>query len=164
MLYIFDLDLTLICSRHRQATLPDGTLDLDHWIENNTPEKIMQDSLLPLGRQIREYLKQAPKHRTHIACTARFMQDADHDFLQAHGLEFDSILSRPAGCSDSDVTLKDRLLRDYAEEIRVPFARLMSYAHFWDDNEKIRKHFTTYGVSCYNPYKFNDRYSKENAA
>ena len=34
MLYIFDLDHTVIDSSHRQITRPDGSLDLDAWIEN----------------------------------------------------------------------------------------------------------------------------------
>ena len=47
MLYIFDLDHTVIDSSHRQLTREDGSLDLDNWIENCTHEKIMQDSLFP---------------------------------------------------------------------------------------------------------------------
>jgi len=35
---IFDLDGTIIDSSHRQATLPDGTLNLPAWIENSTPK------------------------------------------------------------------------------------------------------------------------------
>ena len=31
---IFDLDGTTIDSNHRQATLPNGNLDLKHWFEN----------------------------------------------------------------------------------------------------------------------------------
>ena len=49
MLYIFDLDHTVIDSSHRQLTREDGSLDLDNWIENCTHEKIMQDRLLPLA-------------------------------------------------------------------------------------------------------------------
>ena len=159
MLFIFDLDLTLICSRHRQATLPDGTLDLEHWIENNTPEKIMQDSLLPLGRQVAHYLKHVPPGRVNIACTARFMQEADYKFLYLHGLHFDRILSRPKGCTDGDVELKEKLLRRFALTQKTSFARLMKTAHFWDDNEKIREHFTDHGVTCYNPHEFNRKYA-----
>ena len=49
MRFIFDLDHTVIDSSHRQATLPNGDLNLQHWRENATPEKIAQDSLLPLA-------------------------------------------------------------------------------------------------------------------
>ena len=44
---IFDLDGTVIDSSHRQATKPDGTLNLEHWFENATPDKIAQDRILP---------------------------------------------------------------------------------------------------------------------
>ena len=40
MLYIFDLDHTVIDSSHRQITRADGSLDLDAWIENSTRKKI----------------------------------------------------------------------------------------------------------------------------
>ena len=53
MRYIFDLDHTVIDSSHRQLTKADGSLDLAHWITNNTREKIMADSLLPLATQWR---------------------------------------------------------------------------------------------------------------
>ena len=50
---LFDLDGTMIDSSHRQNTLADGSLDLAHWIENNTPEKI-----LALGVDgLKEYIK-----------------------------------------------------------------------------------------------------------
>jgi len=40
---IFDLDGTTIDSSHRQATKADGTLDLQAWFKNATPEKIHDD-------------------------------------------------------------------------------------------------------------------------
>ena len=95
MLFIFDLDHTLIDSSHRQLTRPDGTLDLDHWRDNCTREKIMLDQLLPLGRQVAHYLRHLPPGRINIACTARVMGSADYDYLAAHNLRFDAILSRP---------------------------------------------------------------------
>ena len=74
---IFDLDGTCINSEHRQATLPDGTLDLAHWIENATPEKIFGDTLLPLAQEVNRRQK---KGDFTIVCTARQMQDADFEF------------------------------------------------------------------------------------
>ena len=44
MRFIYDLDHTVICSAHRQATLPNGDLDLAHWIENSTAELVARDS------------------------------------------------------------------------------------------------------------------------
>ena len=40
MIYIFDLDGTVIDSSHRQLALPNGDIDLTHWRENSTKEKI----------------------------------------------------------------------------------------------------------------------------
>ena len=55
MIYIFDLDGTVIDSSHRQLALPNGDIDLTHWKENSTKEKIFKDELLPLAR----YMKRA---------------------------------------------------------------------------------------------------------
>ena len=54
MRFIFDLDHTVIDSSHRQATLPDGSLDLDHWRENSTAGMIRRDKLLPLAKVWRD--------------------------------------------------------------------------------------------------------------
>lgn len=159
MLFIFDLDHTLIDSSHRQLTREDGTLDLDHWRENCTPEKIMCDQLLPLAKQVREIIKRAPSHVAIIACTARVMGDADFRFLKNNGLHFDTILSRPEGNKEPDYKLKEGLLRNYALQRRVQFARLMRTAVFYDDNDDVRKVFTGYGTRCYNPIEFNTRYA-----
>ena len=78
MLYIFDLDHTVIDSCHRQLTRADGSLDLDHWIENCTREKIYQDKLLPLARLMRSAYSQG--HQV-IVCTARVLSVWDHAFL-----------------------------------------------------------------------------------
>ena len=61
--FIFDLDHTVIDSSHRQATRPDGSLDLDHWRENSTPAMIEADSLLPLAN---EWRKAHPVSYTHL--------------------------------------------------------------------------------------------------
>jgi len=50
---IFDLDGTCIDSSQRQATLPDGSRNLALWFKNATPEKIANDRLLPLAKEIR---------------------------------------------------------------------------------------------------------------
>ena len=155
MHYFFDLDHTLINSSHRQNTTPDGSLDLQHWIENNTPEKIMQDSLTPLGRAFQRGSLTDNRGKIVIACTARVIGNADIEFLQFHGLHFQKILSRPLGCKDSDVALKETLLRRYALEHGISFARMMRYASFWDDNQSILDHFAQYGTRMIDPKPFN---------
>ena len=53
MIKIFDLDGTVIDSTHRQTYREDGTLSISNWRENNTPDLIAQDKLLPLAKQMR---------------------------------------------------------------------------------------------------------------
>ena len=92
MRYIFDLDHTVIDSSHRQLTKADGSLDLDHWIANNTRAKIMADSLLPLATQWR---KAYAKGSEIVVCTARVIGQDDRDFLAMNGLRYHAMLSRP---------------------------------------------------------------------
>ena len=75
---IFDMDGTIIDSSHRQATLPDGTLNLDAWIENATPAKIAKDVVLPLAAQVQARVDAGDYV---LICTARQMSDADFQFL-----------------------------------------------------------------------------------
>lgn len=154
LLHIYDIDQTLVCSKHRQLTLPDGTLNLEHWRENSTPEKIMQDRLLPFGHDVARYLSTRPTG-LHVACTARVMIRADYAMLEHYGLIFDKVLSRPANCADSDIDLKEWLLRDFAKARGISFRRLMKTARFWDDNSRIRAHFANYGTQCYDPVPYN---------
>ena len=105
---IFDLDGTCIDSTHRQATRPDGTLNLEHWIENATPEKIFGDSLLPLAQQINKRTKQGDFV---IVCTARQMSDADFEFLMNEGINPHKIISRAVGDNRPDGELKLAKLR-----------------------------------------------------
>ena len=51
--YIFDLDMTVIDSSHRKVSLPDGSIDLVHWKENCTFEKIFKDEVMPLATFMR---------------------------------------------------------------------------------------------------------------
>ena len=100
---IFDLDGTCIDSSHRQNTLPDGTLDLTNWFANATPEKIFQDTLMPLAQQIRKRQKAGDFT---IVCTARTMSFADFEFLMNEGINPDMIISRKVGDMRPDGEMK----------------------------------------------------------
>jgi FMN phosphatase YigB (HAD superfamily) len=78
MLFIFDLDGTTIDSSHRQNTLANGSLNLAHWIENNTPEKIAADSLLPMAESWKTINRQ---NNQIVIMTARVIGKADFKFL-----------------------------------------------------------------------------------
>ena len=157
MRFIYDLDHTVIDSTHRQATLADGSLDLAHWIENNTPEKIAQDSLLPLAKQMRENFKRGAEI---VVCTARVLQCADYEFLREHGLRAHAILSRPIGDNTSDHLLKERLLREYARKRGISWARFCKFSTMLDDNQNVIVHLTGLGLWIYDAVPFNERLRK----
>ena len=73
MLYIYDLDGTVIDSSHR---LGDGSLDA--WFANNTPDNIARDRLLPLAQHLQ---MQNRKGNATAVCSSRQMTDADYTFL-----------------------------------------------------------------------------------
>jgi hypothetical protein len=144
-MFIFDLDHTVIDSSHRQSTLKCGSLDLANWIQNNTPENIARDTLLPLA----DLWKTLDKKGQMIGvCTARVLQDADYEFLADNGLEYDFILSRPMGDSSKDDDLKERLLNEQGikpEEITA----------FFDDNEAVLKRLNELNIEAFDAKIFN---------
>lgn len=161
---IFDLDGTVIDSSHRQNTKPDGSLDLEHWMEHNHYDMIMRDSLLPLADSMRKI--KAAGH-TVIVCTARAYQSADCEFLQKNGLNYDVYLSRGAniihpdgtvtvGDNRGDAQLKIDLLNEYF--LTQGFSSVKDAgAIMFDDNLKVIKAMIDLGVACFNAVKYNER-------
>jgi len=79
-IHIFDCDGVLLDSTHRYRTAACGTrIDLDHWIENCTPEMIAKDKPLPMSNWYKKFLND-PEHYVIIA-TARVCQEADHKVI-----------------------------------------------------------------------------------
>lgn len=152
MRYIFDLDHTLICSKHRTLTKADGSLDLVHWRENCTREKIFGDSLLPLADYAKDLIE---KGHEVIACTARVMSNHDFDFLTLAGLRFTRILSRPAGCTDADWQLKENLLREDAKAQREFFLNYCANSLMFDDNQEVLNHAENLGIIAFNAKELN---------
>ena len=154
MRFIYDLDHTVICSRHRSATLPNGDLDLAHWIENSTPEKIARDKLLPLAGH---WKTQRERGCEILVCTARVMSEADYRFLADHGLHFDGIISRAEGDTSPDAILKERGLRNYAASAGIAWARFIRFSVMLDDNLSVINLLTANGLRCYNSLELNAR-------
>ena len=155
---IFDLDGTVIDSDHRKATKSDGSLDLDHWFENNVPEKVLADSLLPLADSMRQIY--AAGH-TVIVCTARSIQtpeiQAAHDkFFLDNNIPFHVFLNREPGNMESDATLKVRLLETYFQSLGFSSAREATPIMF-DDNLKVITAMMEIGITCFNAIKYNQR-------
>jgi len=153
MHYFFDLDHTVIDSSHRQITRADGSLDLAAWIQNNTRENIMGDSLLPLAAQWRRVDR---KGATIVICTARVMGPHDYEYLRANGLRWDACLSRPMGDSTPDAELKERMLRKYASARPMSWARFCATSVFFDDNANVLSMLDRIGIRAYNSISLNE--------
>ena len=145
---IFDLDGTCIDSSHRQATLPDGTLNLAHWFENATPEKIANDRLLPLAKEIR---RRREKGDYVVICTARNMSDADVEFLKENNMMPHKIISRPIGNMEGDAHLKAKQLNSLFSLRQFKRATKIMF----DDAPSVRGTLRKIGIAVLNPTCYN---------
>lgn len=157
---IFDLDMTVIDSSHRHATLPDGSIDLAHWFQNATPEKIAADGLLPLARTMRTLY--AAGHHI-IICTARCMQAADRQFLVENNLPHHALLSRSwetlepfVGDARPDADMKADLINEYFRNQGFRDAADAEPIMF-DDNLKVVRRMIKMGVQALDAKKLNAR-------
>jgi polyphosphate kinase len=145
---IFDLDGTCIDSSHRQATLADGTLNLALWIKNATPEKIANDSLLPLSKEIRN---RKAKGDYVVICTARNMSDADVEFLKENDMMPHKIISRPRGNMEGDAVLKAKQLRSlFSLKQFANAAKIM-----FDDAASVRGALRKLDIAVLHPSRYN---------
>lgn len=144
---IFDLDGTTIDSSHRHATLADGTLNLAAWIENSTPEKIAQDTVLPLGHLVSKLGNNAYT----IICTARNLSHADLEFLIENGIAVDKIISRPVGNNTPDGELKKRQLKSFLSLKQFQNKNVIMF----DDADSVRKTLRQIGITVIHPDKVN---------
>ena len=153
MRFIFDLDHTIVDSSHRQATRPDGSLDLDHWREQSTPAMIERDTLLPLAH---EWRKAHRKGAQIIVCTARVMGIADYRYLTSRGLFADKVISRRDGDSTADDLLKLRGLKAYCVANGISWRKLCKTAVMFDDNKNVLKTLQANGMPCYDAISLNE--------
>lgn len=154
MRFIYDLDHTVIDSSHRAATLPDGSINLDHWREHSTPELIARDRLLPLAKHWRISRARGAEI---VVCTARVMGEADYQYLADNGLLWDGMICRTEGDTSSDAILKERGLRNYAASAGISWARFIRFSVMLDDNESVINHLTARGLRVYNSLILNAR-------
>lgn len=153
---IFDLDGTVVDSRHRTPCREDGSLDLDGYIARHTPANVRKDRLLPCARLM---LQAWDNGGYVIVLTARDMRSCDYQFLAAHGLRYHKLFSRdqasPAHYKLSDGEYKARWI--------VPFLQLKQFASLpvvmYDDampvKSALRRHFP---VLC--AHKINTKLSQ----
>ena len=150
---IFDLDHTVIDSSHRQLTLPDGSLDLEHWLENCTREKIFGDTLLPLANSMKRMFRAG---HTIIVCTARTASQHDFDYLAENGLHYHHILYRERGDMRGDAEMKLCKLNALAVALGMDSVKDMG-AIMFDDNLKVLATMAANRVSCINAINENAR-------
>ena len=154
--FIFDLDHTVVDSSHRQATRPDGSLDLDHWREHSTPAMIEADSLLPLAH---EWRKAHRKGAEIVVCTARVMGPADYRYLTSRGLFATKVISRREGDRTADDLLKLRALKQYAASVGESWARFTQTSMMFDDNQNVINTLANHGLTVHNAILLNKELS-----
>jgi hypothetical protein len=159
MTIIYDLDHTIIDSSHRQLTKPDGTLDLENWVENCTREKILADTLLPLADSWLAHLDSGENPEI-VVCTARVMGTWDYTFLGNNGLFATAILSRPEGCILGDADLKEFLLRQYAMTTNRTWARFANGSTMYDDNIAVLTRCETLGICVKDAVLLNQKWER----
>ena len=156
MRFIFDLDHTVVDSSHRQATRPDGSLDLDHWREHSTRAMIEADTLLPLAH---EWRKAYRKGAQIVVCTARVMSIHDYRYLTSRGLFADKVISRREGDRTPDDLLKLRALKQYAATQGESWARFVKTSIMFDDNQNVINTLANHGLTVHNAILLNEELS-----
>ncbi len=146
---IFDLDHTVICSRHRQLTRPDGSLCLDSWRANSTRDKIFQDSLLPLAG----WMRRGYNHGAEIIiCTARVISQHDLDFLDHKRLKYHEILHRDG----FDDNRPDAMLK-VVKLTPLFYTRDKRDAVMFDDNQHVLAAVRNMGVRTIDAIEMNNK-------
>lgn len=129
-IHVYDIDGVLVDTSHRYRNKPDGTIDLDYWLQNRTRENIARDKLLPLIKKYRRDL--ADPHIYVILCTARQDHELDREFFAKNLGNPNRIYMRPPGNNEPDGKLKRRVLSR--------LFNLKQFKHlprfFWEDNLK----------------------------
>lgn len=154
---IFDLDETCINSTHRTPNFPDGTLNLEAYILNHTPQNVAKDTLLPIAALMRERYALGDYI---IILTARDMKPCDYQFLQNHGLPYNKIMSR-----DQCKTTKHYKMRDGEYKLKwiMPFLKLKQFRGrpviMFDDAKPVKSALRKlFPVLC--AHKVNHKISK----
>ena len=149
---IWDLDGTVIDSRHRYSTLENGDIDLPKWISDNTRANIDKDSLLPLAELMREDFRRGDLV---IICTARVLGVWDHVFLADHGIKAHFILSRALGDNRGDAEMKRQKLLALFADLKIPFSRWTKSAWLYDDNRGVLNMAEKLGIRTRNAVQLN---------
>ena len=155
MHFIFDLDHTIVDSSHRQATRPDGSLDLDHWRENSTAKLIERDTLLPLAHEWRKIQRKG--NAKIIVCTARVMGPADYFYFGSRGPSAAKSISRRAGDRTPEELLKHRGPKRICSQKAISWRKFCKTAVMFDDNKSVLQTLQANGLTCYDALSINEQ-------
>jgi hypothetical protein len=128
---VFDLDNTVVDSRHRTPIL-NGGVDVEGFLKMQTRDNIYKDKLLPLSRLMKENFS---SHHI-VVCTARHMTHHDYDFLSDSGLCFHEIFER----GNVDPKIASMPDAEYKLACLTPF--MNQRFTFFDDNESVIQAFS----------------------
>jgi len=140
---IFDLDGTVICSKHRYTALENGGIDLPAWIRDNNREMCKRDTLLPTIRTMRNDFRMGFNV---IVCTARVLSDWDFEYFMDNDIPYHVMLDRPAGCTLGDADLKEFQLRLYAHQNGISWARFCETSVFFEDAQTVLDRMAEIGI------------------
>jgi hypothetical protein len=149
---IFDLDGTVVCSKHRYRKLESGGIDLPYWIKSNTRENCFKDGLLPAIRTMRRDYNDG--HNV-IVCTARVLSDWDFEFFDVMNVPYHVMLSRPIDNTQNDADLKEFQLRRYASENGLSWAKFCKTAMFFEDAKIVLERMDKIGIPTINAVEWN---------
>ena len=151
MIYVFDLDETVLDSTHRQIKTDDKKSFLAHWRKHNTAKNILRDKPLPLLRFMRMLIH---KGNSVWILTAREMGLADLRLLENHGIRANVILSRKAGDDRADDVFKVARIRPL---LNLPNVRNQEII-FFDDKARNREALASIPdckITGFDPATFN---------
>lgn len=150
---VFDLDETIINSKHRTPNKPDGTLDLQRYFELKNRDSIFQDTLLPLADTFKNLCR---SENYVVICTARAMNQDDYDFLEAHNLRAHKIMCRPLDGSENHIRDADLKARKIQRLRNLKQFRGKPVTMF-DDATPVIRRMREIGVACLNAIKVNQK-------
>lgn len=138
LIFIFDLDGTVIDSSHRQGE------SLADWFAMNTRENIFKDVVLPLGKRITDLYQRGYKV---LICTSRSLSKDDLEYLQdilyvPFGVK---LISRRFGDQTPSFTMKKKKL-SYLENFKHSREKIKILI---DDEEQNLLSFEELGDNCY---------------
>ena len=144
MIYIFDLDGTVIDSAHR---LGNGSISY----YNRNKHLIYKDSRLPLA-DFMDTVNNDPKARI-LICTSRVLEDADFRSFERLGIQYDAILSRSPGQTLPCADLKENLLTQAAFSLGLTFSQFCKNAIMFEDTISVITRLRSLGLTVINANK-----------